>query len=91
MAVVEQQDAVSYDFLEICHDFTAAFGKVCDDQLVNKSVGNIFVCSLGTAALLWIKSLMHNLRTIPVVLSTYFILLFHLTACYVHLLRFISN
>lgn len=38
------------------------WGKRVMVKSASASAGNIFVCSLGTAALLWVKPLMHNLR-----------------------------
>lgn len=93
-ALVEQKHTVSYDFLEICCDITAALGKVCDDQVSQYKCWQCFCLLIGCCSTsckildaqskeLSMQSCQHT--------SSYFLVLLHIVCCYAHLLRFISN
>lgn len=52
-------------FLKYVANSLQLWGKCVMIKSVNTSVGNVFICSLGSAALLWVKSLMDNLGNYP--------------------------
>lgn len=59
---IQDEDTVSFDITAVHQYFAAAWEKYVMIKSVNENADNIFVCSLATAAPLWVKSLMHNQR-----------------------------